>query len=196
MIIRDKYGIIVQQPSMDGGDSAARMGIYALAANVDLSLFKDPVTGLLIRHPHQEGWDNPKRTSRDQLVQFCVSCDVVTMKIASWYCQKWFINKDFLSPAVKLYLYKRAEIKPPALLKILGYAEMMLSLVWNTKIKPNEEMNPFTCMCIVYGQWHSEMFLKMHPDLKNNIMKYWSGWRDQPEIGQALALALETKSIK
>ena len=196
MITRDKYGIIVQQPSMDGGDSAARMGLYALTDDKDLSLFKEPETGLLVRHPFQEMWNTSRKTSRDQLVQFCVSDNTAPKEIALRYCKKWFINKDFLSPAVRLYLYKRADLKVPLWLKALGYTEMLLSLVWNTKIKPQEEMNQYACMCIVYGPWFSKQFIKWHPDIYLNISSYWDGWRDQAEVGDILRKALYTKAAQ
>ena len=55
MICRDEHGIIVQQPEMDGGDSAFTTGIMAFSDSVaDMFLsHKFIVGGQLVRHPYQ-----------------------------------------------------------------------------------------------------------------------------------------------
>jgi len=64
MIVRDKYGIIVQHPSMDGGDSSARMGISSLENDEQLHRFLDDKFHL-VSHPYQTEWNNSSKTSRD-----------------------------------------------------------------------------------------------------------------------------------
>lgn len=184
MIVRDEHNIIVQQPSMDGGDSAARMGISALENSESLINFRQ--FNSLVRHPFQEEWAAPKKTSRDQLVQFCVSKQAVPQLVALTYKDKWFINKDFLDFSVKLYLHAVCGAKPPLWLKVLGTVNMWAALLWNTKIKPSDELNQFACQCIVMGPHWCKRLVTWHPNIDSNIMDYWSGWRDQPELGHIL----------
>lgn len=189
MIVRDEHGIICQgdanDPSYkDGGDSASRTGIMSLNSLLDSSLLPLFITETneLVRHPTQKKWNDPKETSRDQLVAYFVS--IRNSAVAHKYAKQWFINKDFLSPIVKLHFYKASGFSAPIWLKVLGKIEMALAMYWNTKIKPDEEMNQFTCVCIRLG-YARELFVK-HPNLVKNIREYFSGWRDQREIGEAL----------
>lgn len=198
MISRDEYGIIIQtdpnDPSYkDGGDSAARMGISALENPADrdwLFLFNSD-TGL-VRHPFQLNWNDPKLTSRDQLVQFLVGTKKSTAFVTWIFHNKLFINKDIILPDVRLYMYKCADMNPPLWLKILGNANMWLSLIWNTKLKPNEELNQFTCMCIRLG-W-SKRLIDWHPDIEGNIRSYWQreGYNRPEELGEILIRKLKS----
>lgn len=188
MIVRDSYGIIVQQPSMDGGDSASRTGIMALCGSIrDQALiprFDDPA---LVRHPYQKQWNDPALSSRDLLV--CYSAGAFA---GAWdtrirtYTRQWFINKDFLGLDVRLFLYKCAEAAPPVWLELLAPTFLFLSVWWNARVKPDAEQNQIVCICIVMGRPWIKLLNKLHPDLPGNITAYWSGWRDQAEIGVAL----------
>lgn len=188
MIVRDSYGLIIQHregdPSyQDGGDTAARTGIMSMCeSQIDsdnMLLFK-----AMVRHPYQEEWNDEKKSSRDQLIQFCagLNCE----HIAEKYKSKWFINKDFLDPAVRLYLHKRAGGKVPFHVKLLGYPFMFATLIWSTKIRPNEEINQALCMMIHLGPWWCRLFMSMHPSVFLNLKNYWGGWRNQSEIGGKL----------
>jgi hypothetical protein len=189
MIVRDKFGIICQHskddPSyLDGGDSCARTGIMALESVEDrllLSAFIDEFN-MLVRHPDQEEWNDHKKTSRDNVVQYSVSIQFSPM--LRNYASKWFINKDFLTPLVRYYLYKCSGYKAPKWIEVLAKVEMYFSMIWNTKIKPDEEMNQFACICIKLG--YANQLVTKHPNVFRNIRVYWSFWRDQPEIAEVL----------
>lgn len=198
MLARDTHGIIVQHPSMDGGDSAARTGIAALKLEADVLNLERFMTksGLLIRHPKQADWNDPKKTSRDQLVQFCVSDNKVTALVANKYKDRWFINKDFLDPSVKLYLYACAKVAPPFWLNTIGCMWLFLSFIWNTEIKRWDEKNQFACMCIRFGPQWCHMLIRQHPNISKAIMDYWSGWRDQKELGYILLETLKAQAVK
>lgn len=205
MIKRDKYGIICQHHKdspddgyLDGGDSCARTGIMGFFSSDDIKihrLFLVPLTVngdtifQLVRHPYQDEWNKPESTSRDNVVQY-FACKYMSMD-AFTYANKWFINKDFLDPAVKLYLYKSSPKPAPWWLEKLGILVMWASMYFNTCVKPDEEMNQFTCMCIKYGPEWSARLLSWHPDIEKNIRDYWGGWRDQPEVGEALIKKLK-----
>jgi hypothetical protein len=197
MIVRDSYNIIVQhrpedKTYSDAGDSASRTGIMALCGSV---LDQDNMNSWthLCRHPYDPEWSDESKMSRDQLVCFAAG---ITESPIQWSLlvdiQKlgWFINKDFLSPSVKLYLNKCTNKKSPWWLEILGRANMFVDLIWNTKIKPDGEINQFACMCIVMGPWWSRKLMEWHPCDYANLLIYWGGWRDQIEISTRLTRTL------
>lgn len=198
MIVRDKYAIIVQHnykaPNnlnfRDGGDSDARQGIMALMNEEDkVLLSRFIIEGQVVRHPYQERYNDPKETSRDQIVQYFAS--IKDSDIAYSYAKSWFINKDFLDPSVKLYLWKKSGKKVPLWLKITGTVNMFLSLLWNCFAQPDEEKNQFCCMCIEYGEFWVRFLYKHHPNIEKNINSYWDDWRDQKEIGETLITKMQ-----
>lgn len=202
MIVRDNNGIICQHykddTPIDGGDSASRTGIMATCGSErDMSLlkwffvFSDKFKyAEIVRHPFQEKWNNPKLTSRDQLVCFASGCyycfDLTsTMWIKSILRKyKFNINSDILAPDVKLHLHLCARSMPwwaP-----IGYAYLRLAILWACFVRPDDELNQILCQCLVAGRQYVRMLTKLHPDWKKNVMDYWGGWRDQKEIGEAL----------
>jgi hypothetical protein len=196
MIKRDEYGFIVQHPDMDGGDTLCRTGIMALCGSYEdacllYQFIADGADGYrrLVRHPKQQKWNDPKETSRDQVV--CAAASKGLFRSILNYANQGRVNKDILDPGVRLYLYTSAKEKAPLWIRVLGKMNLLAALVWNTKIKPDEEMNQFACICIVMGKWYAQKLIEWHPDIEKNIMAYWSGWRDQPEIGQALIKKLK-----
>lgn len=202
MIKRDQYGIICQHSKddpnyMDGGDSLRATGIMALCGserdtNLLIKFYFSSISGLLVRHPFQNNWNEFYKTSRDQVVCAVASGDLSRACFA--YLKRGKVNQDVLDPSVRYYLYKCAGCSEatPRLIKILGKLFLFLSLVWNTKIKPDEEMNQFACICIVMGKFWSRKLYDWHPDVEKNIRDYWSGWRDQAEIGEALIAKLKS----
>ena len=197
-IIRDKHAIVIQHSKgeiafsgeskyQDGGDSAARTGILALSMGLDQeNLKKFLFQNGLVRHPFQFDWKDPKKTSRDQVGQACVSDCEASREIAAFYCDKVFINKDICMPDFRMSLYRRAKKKPTLFVALTWLPFMWLSLLWNTKIKPLEEMNQFMCQCYRLGGYWTSLFLHLHPDVEKSLRDYWGGWRDQIEIGEIL----------
>lgn len=190
MVVRDKYGIIVQQPDMDGGDSASRTGIMALCGSqqdYDLLPLFVSVSGL-VRHPYQAQWADAKLTSRDQLV-----CFSAVGGSAALYAKSYFINKDFLAPDVRLYLHRCAGIVPSPFLELGGRAMLFISILYNAFVTPNSEQNQLACICIIMGPFWIGILNKLHPELEHNITNYWSGWRDQAEIGETFNRYIKEK---
>lgn len=193
MIIRDGSSIIVQHeiknPSVyDCGDSLSRTGIMALCGSrLDQKLLSKFAinNSLLMRHPDDQKWNNPSLTSRDQVI-----CAVASKNLKGsslYYAKNGWVNKDYLDPGVRYYLYECAGVQTkPLWITILGPMFLFMALIWNTKIKPNEEMNQFVCICIVMGPWWLKKLVNWHPNLLINLLAYWSDWRDQEEIFDAL----------
>lgn len=198
MICRDENSIIVQQPEMDGGDSAFTTGIMAFSGSV-IDMFvsrKFLINNQLVRHPYQTTntgtapHNDPKSVSRDQLVAF-FSCDLFPRE-AEQYAQSWFINSDFLSPMYRLYLYKLAEKRAPLYLYPLAYLNLILHLIWAATIMPkDDELNQTALTCAVYGRSWLKLLLILRPDTYKNITEYFSGWRNKPEIGKLFVKKLK-----
>lgn len=203
MIKRDKNNIIVQHSDInlfyaDGGDSCARTGPMAAAGSaVDIANLPFFITSTqeIVRHPGQAEYNDAELTSRDNVVQFMVADQDCQRASAFKYAKAGRVNKDWLSPSVRLYLYKIARQPAPLWIWILGNVNMAVDLVWNTKVKPDEEINQYICMCSVLGSFWASHLITMHPNLGQNLKDYWQGWRDQTELQVALLQILK-KAIK
>ena len=205
MIKRDSYGIICQhhiyfpENPIDGGDSASRTGIMALCRSIqDRNLLSSFITDdkKLIRHPNQPRWNDPKNTSRDQLIPFLAGCWSANAIFYSKELSKsygFWINKDFLDPAVQLHIQFCAG-NWNTKWKLIGFPWLRASIFWATKIKPSNELNQILCMCImadVERPSYLKLLCESHPDWRKNVTEYWSGWRDQKEIGEAFIECVE-----
>jgi hypothetical protein len=220
MIVRDDLQIVVQHNASerpnyiykDGGDSCARTGPLALGSELDrknLVLFVVNVGDHkeLVRHPTQnikaEGmkyaFNDPRSTSRDNVIQWAAGVTKDSPQecrdVCLYYAKKGWVNKDFLDFACRLYLYEKAGAKAPLCIRVLGKINLGASLVWNTKIKPNDEVNQFTLMCIHFGRNWSRRLLTWHPDIGKGLRLYWDGWRNQPEIGAAISYSLFARAV-
>lgn len=198
MIKRDEYGIICQHsledPTyLDGGDSASRTGIMALCySSQDISLLPEffALNIGLVRHPHQEAWDEATLTSRDQLVMYAAGCRAPYPQIAAKLVQQytWHINKDLLMPDVRSHLRLCAGLPP----SLLGTAWLRLSIYFQAYAQPKAELNQLACMAVIAGPWAIKLLCRLMPDWKSNIATYWGGWRNQAEIGSALISKIES----
>jgi hypothetical protein len=204
MIIRDKYNIIVQQPDMDGGDSAFTTGIMAFSGSeLDFELMQEFITldNRLMRHPYQTtstgdaSHNDPASISRDQVISFYSGlfgkeyANLYLLLSCSKYADSWFVNRDFLSPMYRVYLYKLAELKAPLYLYPLAYLNLTLHLLW-TRFT-DHEMNQTVLTCVVYGKPWLKVLKLVHKDLYGNIREYFGGWRSKPEIGELFIAKIE-----
>jgi len=197
VIRRDKYNMIVQHnifdPSEphDGGDSANRTGIMALCGSKQDQqlILKFIVEDGVCRHPYQDKWKDPKLTSRDQLVSYAAGLGTVSKYYAAMLFNfyGWFVNKDILMPDVQGHLRRCAGMKPTMIQNLF----LLISILWSTKIRPKEEQNQIICMVIVAGGFYRDLYMKWHPDWRGNVREYFSNWRDQPEIAEALINKME-----
>lgn len=218
MIKRDDRGIIVQHSKEDpaygdGGDSAMRTGLMALSGSdidrYNLFMFFKSKENLLVRHPAQVPWNNPKNFTRDQLTCYMAGASLqepyITKSIYKACLKRGFRAQntesdyegttkkfpdgaDLLSPADILFLAVCTDVHFLGLLglSIIGAPWFLLNLLYATKIKPYGEQNQILCQCLVFGKLATKLYTKLHPNYKKAISDYWGGWRDQPEIGQAL----------
>lgn len=219
MIIRDKYGIIVQHDKTnplykDGGDSAARTGIATMVGLVNYNWLGiqafEVGNGILVRHPIQAPYNNPNSFSRDQLLQFVGGLrDVKMAKRIFWSRvragflaqnkldidlkpKKWY-DRDILTPSHMGHLLRAAQIYWLYPLLVISYAWLLIDILWSTKVMPYQESNQIICMCSVAGKWALKLYCWLHPDFRAPIKKYWGEWRDQAEIGDAIIKFIEEK---
>lgn len=212
---RDNYGIIVQENGYqdkvtgeifdDGGDSAFSTGLMAFAGSYrDYCLMPEFITYdlQLVRHPYQSfdtgtaPHDDPKATSADQVLAFFSGIYF----IGAWvhpklraaclkYAQSWRVNRDILTPAHKLYLYRCANERPPLWLIILGYPNQLLTLLWDSimpRFVKDMEMTRAVTGNVAFGRRWITFLFKAHPDLLKALDDYFGGWRGRIEIADAL----------
>jgi hypothetical protein len=207
---RDEYGIIIQPDGAkilvdgvevvidDGGDSSFSTGLNSWAGSEKdfqlMPLFI--VDGKLVRHPYQShstgtaSHNDPSATSADQVKGFFSGLhgranEVTHAKVKEAclnYAKGWRVNKDVLTPANKVYLYKCADTKPPLWLSILAYPIFKGELFVNTKINPSHEQTQFPAMCCIMGKKYIVSLVKNHPNLFENMENYFCGWRKRCEI--------------
>lgn len=204
MLVRDAQQIIVQHSDLDpnykdGGDSCARTGPMARAGSlIDIDNVPYFITPLneVVRHPTQPGFNDPAKTSRDNVVQFmCADLDP-QRAAALHYAEAGWVNSDILMPDVRYYLYKVARKQAPLYLRVLGPVFLRLSILWASYIQPNEEVNQLACMVSVLDPKYARMLLKHHSKLEDNLETYWNGWRDQSDIGDAILANLKAQASK
>lgn len=197
MISRCKLGLPIRiredEGTIDFTDSAFLSGMLSLFGSkeekLDLYISKTE----LVRHPEGDQNDTrvtlPENTSRDQLVAWSStkSNNPEVNKTRLHYAKKWFINKDFLGPQIKLYLYIQANEKAPAWLYPLAYLFLFLDLIFshlisprNKEVKDQHEINQALCLYNAFGL--IKLFLLVHPTPDENMKDYYCGWRNQKEI--------------
>lgn len=199
MIQRDEHNIICQfqqdsdgSTRLDGGDSLNRTSMMAISGSEeDLKLLPLFITsdGLLCRHPFQTQWAGSHLSSRDQVV-----CALMTGKFpeqAKHYVETGWVNGDFLDWGVRWAICEVYGFEKPFWVMRLGPTNLKLSMFWNTKIDPDHEQNQFVCICIALGKEYCRELIERHPDIEKNIMEYFSGWRNQPEIGHLFVKKLK-----
>lgn len=206
-MLRDIHGIIVQPEGYkdaehkihdDGGDSAFSTGLNAWAGSkLDHELMplfiKD---GKLVRHPYQDfdtgthPHNDPRATSRDQVLAFFSGLqsgfpmNEKVQEACLNYAKGWRVNRDILSPANKAYLYMCAGYEVPFLLKPFSHVNKSLELYTNTKINPNHEMNQSVVINSTFGEKYLRKLYTDHPNLFNNLIEYFGGWRGRLEIAE------------
>lgn len=207
-LVRDQNGFIMQvgvnadgsqNSDLDGGDCAARTGVLAMCgskpdAELLPRLVKD---GLLIRYPGQEerGYNLPTETSRDQLICWAagvpfiekLSDRMMCQDVCIHYATKGKVNADILLPDLRLFLYTVAGFPAPTHIKLLGMANLPMTIMWACYVKPDHELNQLICQLSVFDKKWMRMLVERHPDWKRNLYGYWSEWRRMSEIFNLMA---------
>lgn len=182
----------------DGGDSAFSTGLNAFGGSEQdyqlMPLFiKD---GKLVRHPFQTintgtaPHNDPNATSADSVKGFFAGLHgranepshAEVKKACLNYANGWRVNKDILTPANRVYLYKCADTKPPAWLLAMAYPIFSGEMVTNCFINPDHEQTQFSAMASIYGKSWIEFLYHNHPNLFKNLDDYFCEWRQRCEI--------------
>ena len=198
MIKYDEFGLIVQhrpdEPDYaDGGDSCMRTSIAVLSGITRANLtffFKD---GLIVRHPFQKEYCDPKETSRDQLIPWLSAMFAIEYRPKTNY--KLFINKDFLGlPHIQWFIRTVSGENCTNFLTI-GKVFMVADIKFMCKYKPDHELNQAYCIALTldraYGTEFTKLICNKHPDWRKNLRDYYCGWRDQSELGEAFIQRIE-----
>lgn len=216
MIVRDEHGIIVQHDKnntfyKDGGDSARAAGLMAMCGSkTDLMLLNLFIQeGRGVRHPYQNFHNNPNNFTRDQLL--CLLAGInsknsfyikVVTKDLFWqhakrlfFCQNthnqegiekpWYNGRDPLGPHHVGMFIKAAGLWWLYWFLPVAWAFMLLDMIITRVVSPTRETNQMIAMCAVFGTFWLILLNKMF-DWELNTKEYWSGWRDQKEIGEEI----------
>lgn len=182
----------------DCGDSDFKTSISTLGGNEqDKTLIPVfVINGKLVRHPTDPKWSNPDLTSRDQLIAYVTGCwasgnAAIVKTLRETY--KLNINKDILvMPDVQNHMRLCAGL--PGFW--LGYAWLNISILYAANYDKEHELNQLLAMCIVAGPKYVKKLNKEFPTWRENLTEYWSGWRDNKEIGEALIARAEQELSK
>lgn len=191
---KDSYGLPVrirENGTIDYTDSAFLAGMLSLFGEEQRldAYIKD---FHLVRHPFGDENDQrvtkPENTSRDQLVAWASTKDkrIFVRETIHNYARQWFINKDFLTPLVRLYLYKQCRVRPPLWLYPLAYAWMVGDLLQHAvvprfkRVEDQHEINQALCVYNALGL--KRLFLAIHPSPDENMKDYYTRWRGQDHI--------------
>jgi hypothetical protein len=214
LIPRDVQGIIVQQAQLtdvaDGGDSAQKTGIAAFCNSSKdkalLPLFESG--GIMVRHPSQFPWNNWKNCSRDQLMAYVGGC---------WRGGQYgIVSRLLVKHAERLFTCQNTEADKPGTTKNppigdplaphdvmtlrvgagdgVGYLDLLGQLWLQLAIEtadpdPQFEKNNLLVESIICGRL--DLYVSVHPNYRENVRSYWSGWRNQGQIGEALIAVID-----
>lgn len=207
---RDELNIIGQvqtDGSLDSGDSAHRTGVLAFCnSKQDQDLLPEfEIDGIMRRHPTHEPWNNWKNSSRDQLIGYLAGCwranrtDIAVRLLAAHQsrvppltCQNTEADVpgstkkvpigDPLGPHSAMYLRICAGV-PNAFLDPVGQFSLQLAIQFSDK-DFEKEPNQLLLHSIVCGRLN--FYCDQYPDYSDRLRNYWAGWRQQPQIAEAL----------
>ena len=210
MIVRDNLGFIIQHPRgyLEGGDSSRSTGLMSMSGSeIDSLLLPDlEKDGLLTRHPEY----NPNSFTRDQLLPVIaglyVSSQTSVAKRVFWshakrgfFCQnshdiygnkKGPFQRDILNPAHIGALAIAARIYPLYLLAPIAWVFLFFDIVWHS-VYSYREQNQIISLVRVYGKFWTKLYTKINKKWVGGTNSYWSGWRDQKEIGEKIVESIK-----
>lgn len=192
MIVRDNLGIIGQQQddgSIDFGDGCFKSCMANIAGlNYCSVMHFQEADGRIVRHPTDLKWSNPDLTSRDQLIPWLASCwfnGCTGFVFRALRNYQWRINKDLLiDPSIRWFMRRCSGDKNHSWL-----GEKFLRLnIWYAG-KTDHELNQLVAICLVLV-YIKELCASV-PDWEKRLHDYWSGWRGQKEVADALILRIK-----
>lgn len=196
-------GLPVEDCYHDGGDSSQKTGIAAFSnSHLDkdqMPRFMPQGAKMLCRNPDQQEWRDPKKTSRDQLIQYAAGCwragqtgivGTLLEGIVQVGPNYGLVNHDLLLPHNMMFL--RACAGQDTRLDLLGH----FFLTGAIETDDEKEINGLVTQAIVCGQL--DHFAERHSNYRELIGGYWGSranpWgsgRGQPEIGEAFNTAVD-----
>lgn len=221
-LLRDEHGLVVQgsladPKNWDGGDSAHKTGIIAFCnSHRDQQvLHKLEENGIMRRHPSQAPWNNYRNCSRDQLIAYAGGCwragkhDIVgrllqqhAERMPPFTCQNteddWPGTAkhppigDPLLPHDIMYLRICAG-QSHAFLDLTGQFLLQASIEL-LELGNTTEKNQAILQAIVCGRL--DLFTRAHPKWRDDVAGYWSGWREQSQIADALIWVIEKELMR
>jgi len=215
---RDSSKIIMQSQKSgnDGGDSAHRTGVAAFCNSaMDKALLPkfENGKGLMIRHPTQPPWNDPNNCSLDQLKGYAAGCwragrvDIMKRLLAkcaerAWTCQ----NIEDADPGPPVNVKKKNPpvgdlIQPHEIMCLriasgdtLAYQDpiaqfWMYGAIQIADRSNQADNNNLMFESILCGRLN--LFVAAHPNFRDFVRYYWSGWRAQPQMADAVIAVVQ-----
>ena len=98
----------------------------------------------------------------------------------------WYKSRDPLHPGHIGFMIQAAQIYWLYPLLPICWLFVLLELLVNVYVTPDRESNQTIALLAISGPAFLKLYTKLHKDWRKPIIEYWSGWRDQKEIANAL----------
>jgi hypothetical protein len=198
---------------MDGGDSARTEGILAMVGNKDdykyILNFVSP-SGDCVRHPFQDenNNNNPNNFTRDQLLCLMAGLSkspigiLLNKQILRAYAKRyfrgqnthdqegnlkpWYKGRDLFHPGHIGFMIQASKSYVLYPFLPICWAFLLIEILIHTVFTPERESNQLISMLDVSGKFFLKLFVLLNPHWQIHIVEYWSGWRDQAEIGELI----------
>lgn len=95
-------------------------------------------------------------------------------------------GKDVLNPAHRSHL--KACLGDSW--SVAGKAFLVGEIAWHAFCVPTSEPNQLICMLLTAGPKYVRLWKRLNPKWRESISEYWCGWRAEPELAEALIVAL------
>lgn len=175
-MIFDSLGLPKENGATDLQDSARLAGIMTVfewPQRVNLLYYIHSENGY-VRHPFEIQYD----FSRDQAA--CLIAGLYRQSFQNWVRREFITGRDFLSPSVRGHI-RRCQGRKANWFQDLW---LWLDIYWSAYVKPDAELNQLLCMLMIAGPKWVKRFTSRHKSWRENLRKYWSGWRGEPELAE------------
>lgn len=171
----DELGLPSDNGSSDKQDSARLAGImtvFGWLQRVNLMFYINHAKQKYVRHPNEHIYD----MSRDQSIPLIAGLFLQGHRF--FVCREYIDGKDILSPSVMGHI-RRCQGKKAHWWQD---AWLYLDILWSAYADPKAELNQLLCVLIIAGPKWIERFKRHHKSWEKNLIDYWCGWRNEPEL--------------
>ncbi|MBC7371257.1 MAG: hypothetical protein H7326_06820 [Bdellovibrionaceae bacterium] len=93
---------------------------------------------------------------------------------------------DPLMPDAIWHLILCARLKPLYWFGLIGAPWLFLSVVGHCLLSKSDDEGQIIAQAVVGGRGFIKLYKKLKPDWQDSLERYWCGWRNMPEMAQAI----------